>query len=89
MVKSEIFRIQKTNFSEIRVDISGHGIGGAIGHFLALHVRRLHFKSVHNIRLVTFGSPMVGDAGFKNAFELAVGRSQQEFTVAERLEAIC
>jgi hypothetical protein len=51
--------------SNIRITMTGHGVGGALAAYAAYNVMAVQKRT--NMQLVTFGAPKVGDVTFANA----------------------
>ncbi len=65
-VKKDILEIMLANGKDRRVYVMGHSLGGALAQLFAYKLAEEGFLSVNGIYL--YGSPLVGDAVFANAF---------------------
>ena len=65
--------LQKKEFQGYRVYISGHSLGGALSQLLAYQLASRgtlqEFDNAAPVTAVTWASPMVGNEGFRQAFE--------------------
>ncbi|KAJ0977606.1 hypothetical protein J5N97_013080 [Dioscorea zingiberensis] len=60
--------VQKTRdvYGDIQVMVTGHSMGGAMASFCALDLSVNH--GIHNVQLMTFGQPRIGNAIFASYF---------------------
>ncbi|XP_039136868.1 lipase-like isoform X2 [Dioscorea cayenensis subsp. rotundata] len=60
--------VQRTRdvFGDIQVMVTGHSMGGAMASFCALDLTLNH--GIHNVQLITFGQPRIGNAIFSSYF---------------------
>ncbi|KAM3127265.1 hypothetical protein pb186bvf_020633 [Paramecium bursaria] len=61
----EQFDIYRKQYPTAQIHVTGHSLGGAMATLLAVDIARLGFQ----VRLVTLGSPRVGDPSFYDYFQ--------------------
>lgn len=67
--------------------IIGHSLGGALAALMGVEAARLAPEDAARLRVVTFGSPRVGDAGFA-AMAAAVGRIDRVCHLSDLVTAV-
>lgn len=77
---------QRTQFKQLT--LTGHSLGGAVATLLAYHLAQSRLHTKQNMRVVTFGSPRVGNHAFRWQYNQIVPQHFRYSTVNDMISCV-